>query len=194
MLHNLQLESPRRPYADITAFRDAMAAMAATVCVVATQLGAERIGRTVTSVLSLTADPPAVVVSIDAASQLADHIGRTGGFSLAVLAHDQQAIADAFAGAVEPAQRFAIGQWLSWKSGHPRLIGAVAAMECEVLGAVATPTHILFIGGAVAIDLAGHRSPLIWQQREYKSLAEIPPPARQAPTGPAPTLQPERAR
>jgi flavin reductase (DIM6/NTAB) family NADH-FMN oxidoreductase RutF len=177
MHHNLQLESARRPYADNKAFRDAMASMAATACVVATQFGAERLGRTVTSVLSLTVDPPAVVVSIDAASQLADQIGRTGGFSLAMLAQGQQAIADAFAGAVDPGRRFAIGEWLSWKSGHPRLIGAVAAMDCEVLGAVATATHILFVGGAVAIDLADDRSPLIWQQREYRSLAEVPPPS-----------------
>lgn len=177
MHHTIQLEPALRPYADTKAFRDTMASMAATACIVTTRLGAERLGRTVTSVLSLSVDPPAVMVSIDATSRLADQIGRTGGFSLAMLAQGQQAIADAFAGSVDPRQRFEIGKWLSWKSGHPRLAGAVAAMDCEVLGTVATATHVLFVGGAVAIDLADYRSPLIWQQREYRSLAEAPPPS-----------------
>lgn len=181
MHHTIQIEPALRPYADTKAFRDTMASMAATACVVTTQLGADRLGRTVTSVLSLSVDPPAIIVSIDAASRLADQINRTGGFSFAMLAQGQHAIADAFAGGVDPQHRFEIGKWMSWKSGHPRLSGAVAAMDCAVIGAMSTATHVLFVGGAVDIDLAAYRSPLIWQQREYRSLAGAAPPS--APVG-----------
>lgn len=160
-----------RPYVDVGTYRDSMASMGTTACLVTAQLGGERLGRTVTSVFSLSIEPPAILVSIDMASRLADHIAKTRGFSFAMLAEGQQAIADAFAGRGDPARRFDNGRWMSWKSGHPRLVGAVAAMDCEVLGAIETGTHVLFAGGVVDIDLVSDRPPLIWQQRQYRSLA-----------------------
>lgn len=174
MPDTLRLEPALRPYVDTKTFRDAMAAMGTTASLVTTQLGAERLGRTVTAVLSLSVEPPAILISIDIASQLADHVIKTGGFSFALLARGQEAIADAFAGKVNTERRFDTGQWLTWKSGHPRLRGAVAAMDCAVLGAVETGTHVLFVGGVVDIDLVAERSPLIWHQRQYKALAEEP--------------------
>ncbi len=151
-----------------------MASMGTTASLVTTQFGVECLGRTVTSVFSLSVEPPAILLSIDITSRLADHIVKTGGFSFALLAQGQQTIADAFAGRGDPERRFDTGRWLKWKSGHPRLIGAVAAMDCTVLGAVETGTHVLFVGGVVDIDLGTDRSPLIWQKRQYKALAEEP--------------------
>lgn len=141
---------------------------------VTAQLGTERLGRTVTSVFSLSVEPPAILVSIDMSSRLADHIAKTRGFSFAMLAEGQRAIADAFAGRGDPERRFDEGRWLNWKSGHPRLMGAVVSMECSVIGAIETGTHVLFAGGVIDIDLVADRAPLIWQQRQYKSLAQQP--------------------
>lgn len=179
----LRLQPAPRPFADIRTFRESMAAMASTACLVTTQLGTERLGRTVTSTFSLSVEPPSVLVSIDMSSRLVDHIVKTGGFSFAMLALDQDAIADAFAGKVEPQHRFDTGRWTSWTSGHPRLLGAVAAMDCAVLGTVDAGTHLLVVGGVVDIDLASGRTPLIWQQRQYRALAgpnlvEEPSPVR----------------
>jgi flavin reductase (DIM6/NTAB) family NADH-FMN oxidoreductase RutF len=171
----LRLEPSLRPYVDTTTFRNAMAAMGATASLVTTQLGAERLGRTVTSVFSLSVEPPAILVSIDMSSRLADHIVKTGGFSLALLAQGQEAIADAFAGRSDPERRFETGRWMTWKSGHPRLVGSVASMDCAVLGAVETGSHVLFVGGVIDIDLVAERSPLIWHQRQYKRLSEDTP-------------------
>jgi flavin reductase len=172
MPDTFRLEPAPRAYEDTGSFRDAMASMAATACLVTTRSGAERLGRTVTSVFSLSVEPPAILVSIDMSSRMADHIVKTRGFSLAMLAQGQQAIADAFAGQGDPQRRFDTGRWLAWRSGHPRLSGAVAAMDCALLGAMETGTHVLFAGGVVDIDLAPERAPLIWQQRRYKTLAE----------------------
>lgn len=172
MPDTLRLERALRPYADTKTFRDAMAAMGATASLVTTQLGSERLGRTVTSVLSLSVEPPAILISIDMSSRLADHVIKTGGFSFALFAQGQEAIADAFAGKVDAEHRFDTGRWLTWNSGHPRLVGAVAAMDCAVLAAVETGTHVLFVGGVVDIDLVANRSPLIWHRRQYKALAE----------------------
>ncbi len=167
-----QLKSAKRPNVDNKTFRDAMASLASTVCVVTTQLGDERLGRTVTAMFSLSADPPTILISIDMESRLADHIAKTNGFSLAMLSERQADIANAFAGRVDPEKRFENGLWSSWMSGHPRLAGAVAALDCEVIGAIEIGTHVLFAGALVDIELVSERPPLIWHQREYNTLAQ----------------------
>jgi flavin reductase len=48
-------------------------------------------------------------------------------------------------------------------------------MDCAVLGAIETGTHVLFAGGVVDIALVSERKPLIWHERRYKSLAETAP-------------------
>lgn len=168
----LRLQSGGNFHADIRTFRDAMASMASTACLVTTQFGGERLGRTVTSVFSLAVEPPAILVSIDTSSRLVDHIVKTGRFAFSLLAQGQEAIADAFAGKVEASRRFDIGRWASWDSGHPRLDGALAAMDCEVLGMIETGTHLLFAGGVLDIALAPEKIPLIWHERRYKTLTD----------------------
>src|SRR5215217_5248199 len=134
----MRLHPPRRPLVGNAEFRAAMSAMASTVSVVTARRGDERIGRTVTSMLSLSMDPPTILVSIDIMSRLADLIAKTGGFSFAMLADDQQDIGDAFAGRVEAGERFNVGQWIDWPSGHPMLTGAVSALDCDVIGSIET--------------------------------------------------------
>ncbi|QWK81526.1 flavin reductase family protein [Ochrobactrum sp. BTU1] len=164
------LQSPLRPLVGKSLFRDGMAAAASTVCVVTTRLGVEKIGRTVTSVMSLSAEPPTLLISIDVSSRVVDHVLRTEGFSIALLAQGQQPIADAFAGHTALERRFDNGQWSAWKSGHPRLNGALAVMDCTLLGSIETQSHVLFAGGVVDIDLDQQRTPLVWQQRQYRSV------------------------
>ena len=108
----MHLRPSRRPVVGNAEFRSAMAAMASTVSLVTARRGDERIGRTVTSVMSLSINPPTILISIDILSRLADLIAKTGGFSFAMLADDQSEVADAFAG----------GSWQ--KSGSAAASGA----------------------------------------------------------------------
>lgn len=169
----MHLRPSRRPVIGNTEFRAAMAAMASTVSVVTARRGDERIGRTVTAVLSMAANPPTVLVSIDILSRLADLIAKTGGFSIAMLAADQAEVADAFAGKVEAGGRFALGKWSDWPSGHPMLLGSVTALDCEVIGAIETGTHVLFAGAIVEAETTTSRVPLVWQRHQYHGLTGL---------------------
>lgn len=169
------LDSAFRPYADKRDFRDAMASFGTTACVVTARRGDLRLGRTVTSVFSLSIDPPSILVSIDIKSELADVIRGTYGFSFAMLSQSQQDIANAFAGFEEPEKRFDTGRWTSWSSGHPRLADAVVAMDCDLIGAMETESHILFAGGVMDLEIDRDRSPLIWHRREYRQLSPLNP-------------------
>jgi flavin reductase (DIM6/NTAB) family NADH-FMN oxidoreductase RutF len=166
----MALRPLRRPAVNDAEFRSAMSGLASSVHVVTARRGDERIGRTATSVLSLSAQPPAILVSIDIVSRLADLIAKTGSFSLAMLAAGQEAIADAFAGQVEPAERFNVGQWGSWPSGQPFLRGAVTVLDCEVIGAMETGTHVLFAGAIVEAETSTDASPLLWHRHGYRVL------------------------
>lgn len=169
----MKLHPPRRPVVGNAEFRAAMSGMAATVGVVTARRGDEQIGRTVTSLLSLSLNPPTLLVSIDIMSRLADLIAKTGGFSLALLADDQQEVADAFAGHVEPGARFGNAQWSQWPSGHPMLMGAVTALDCDVIGSIETGTHVLFAGAVIEAESNTGRSPLLWQRHGYHGLGGL---------------------
>lgn len=172
MIDSFRLAASSRPGEDSRSFRDAMASMASTACLVTTRLGTQQLGRTVTSVFSLSVEPPAILVSIDLSSPMVDHIVKSRGFSFAILAQDQHAVADAFAGRGDPERRFDTGLWSNWESGHPRLAGSVATMDCTMLGAIETGTHVLFAGGVVDSEHTPERRPLIWHDRRYTTIAE----------------------
>lgn len=169
----MRLAPARRPPVGSAEFRAAMSAMGSTVSVVTARRGDERVGRTVTSMLSLSIAPPTILVSIDIVSRLADMIAKSGGFSLALLADDQREIADAFAGGIDPEGRFDVGSWSDWPSGHPMLLGAAAALDCEVTGSIETGTHVLFAGAVVEAETTTSRSPLLWQRHHYHRLGGL---------------------
>jgi len=175
---SLPLTRPARASIDQQSFRDAMASMAASVSLVTAEDGGVRLGRTVTAAMSLALDPPSIVVSIDIISPLVDVITRAGGFSFAVLAQDQEALAEAFAGRVAAERRFDGGHWSQWSSGQPRLAGAVISADCELIGSIETGKSVLFAGALVEIDTDLLKPPLVWHHRRYGTVNVGPPVTR----------------
>src|ERR1700737_1538566 len=104
------------PLQDATdrAFREAMGQLASGVCVVTFGSGGERTGLTATSVASLSADPPSLLVCVNRAASRHRSVQSHGEFVVNVLAADQREIADRFGGAagLEGAARFLDGRWL----------------------------------------------------------------------------------
>ena len=170
---SMALRPTRKPVVNTAEFRSAMSSVASSVSVVTARRGDEVVGRTVTAMLSLSANPPTVLISIDIMSRLADLIAKTGGFSMAVLAEDQAEIADAFAGKVVAEERFDRGDWSRWPSGQPMLAGAVTVVDCEVIGSIETGTHVLFAGAIVEAEADDERRPLLWQRHGYHRLESI---------------------
>ncbi|AEQ52756.1 flavin reductase family protein [Pelagibacterium halotolerans] len=150
-------------------FTGAMSTLAASVTVVTARSGDAQYGRTVTAMLSLSAEPPAVIVSITRDTELARTIDEAGRFSLSVLAQGQEAVADAFAG-WGPEDRFSVDDWQHWPSGQPLLAGAVTSLDCVLAGAIVMDTHTLYAGIVTHTRSFPDRAPLIWQRRGYRAL------------------------
>lgn len=169
----MAMRAPRRPAVSDADFRSALSGLASGVHVVTAADGVERVGRTVTSVLSLSDKPPSVLVSIDNTSRLSEIIARKGSFSMAMLAADQSEVGDAFAGRLGLDDRFVIGNWGTWASGQPKLGSAVSVIDCEVIGSMETPTHLLFAGAIVEAETDTSLMPLIWNRHGYHGLGGL---------------------
>ena len=126
-------------------FRNAMRRLTGGVSVITAGRGRDIGGMTVTSVSSLSVEPPTLIVSVNRAASSWPLIQRHGFFGVNILNADQLEIAERFTGkdGLKGAQRFAGAEWFTRASGVPLLSGALAAIECEVEETVerAFPCH-----------------------------------------------------
>ena len=169
---SMELRAPTHPALSEKEFRVAMGSLAASVSVVAVAHKGQRLGRTVTSLFSLSLAPPTVLVSINMMSRMADLVVRSGRFSIAILAQDQQSVGDAFAGRYGEMDRFNFGTWRQWPSGTPLLEGAATLMDCELVGSMEAAGHLLLAGTPIEAEVS-NRQPLLWHNRDYQSLAPL---------------------
>jgi len=144
---------------------------------------------TVTSLSSLSVEPPALIVSINRASSSWPLVKRYGFFGVNILNSDQVEIAERFTGkgGLKGADRFAGAEWTTRASGVPLLTGALAAINCEVEDIVERHSHAILIGRVLDLQLAGRTAALAYWQGRYVAidqdedaakLAEVSVPAR----------------
>ena len=167
---HLPLRTSRAPVIAAQEFKDAMAKLVFSISVVTARHGAEQLGRTVTSFMPLSADPPHIAVSIDVTSRLIDLIGSSEKFSISFPSLGQEMIADTFAGKRSIADRFSVADWGYWPSGNPRLPETAISIDCELAGSIDVGDHILFIGAVVEMEIGIARDCLLWNERDYLRL------------------------
>ena len=132
------------------------------VSVITAGRGKDITGMTVTSVSSLSVDPPTLIVSINREASSWPLLKRHGFFGVNILTADQLDIAERFTGkgGLKGADRFAGAQWTTRVSGVPLLVGALAAIDCEVEDIVERHSHAIVIGRVLDIRLS--RVPRRW--------------------------------
>ncbi|MDI9580522.1 MAG: flavin reductase family protein, partial [Thermobispora sp.] len=86
-------------------FREAMAQLAAGVAVITVQEERDDIGTTVSSLMSVSLEPPLVLVSIASQSYVTEVLLRRDRWAASLLADGQQAIASRFATPGRPSAR-----------------------------------------------------------------------------------------
>jgi flavin reductase (DIM6/NTAB) family NADH-FMN oxidoreductase RutF len=153
-------------------FRGAMRHLAGGVSVITVGLGKEITGMTVTSVSSLSVDPPTLIVSINRESSSWPLLKRYGFFGLNILTADQIDVADRFTGkdGLKGAARFAGAQWIIRASGVPLLVGALAAIDCEVEDIVERHSHAIVIGRVLDIQASTRTAALAYWQGQYLAI------------------------
>jgi|SoiMethySBSTD1v2_1073268.scaffolds.fasta_scaffold423902_2 flavin reductase (DIM6/NTAB) family NADH-FMN oxidoreductase RutF len=170
-------------------FRGAMRHLAGGVSVITAGRGRDISGMTVTSVSSLSVDPPTLIVSINRETSSWPLVKRYGFFGVNILTSDQIDIAERFTGkgGLKGAARFAGADWTTRASGVPLLVGALAAIDCEVEDIVERHSHAIVIGRVLDVAVSARTAALAYWQGRYVAidqdedaakLAEVSVPAR----------------
>jgi flavin reductase (DIM6/NTAB) family NADH-FMN oxidoreductase RutF len=160
------------------------------VSVITAGRGKDISGMTVTSVSSLSLDPPTLIVSVNRSASSWPLLQRYGAFGVNILAADQIDIAERFAGkdGLKGATRFAGAEWTTRASGVPLLVGALAAIDCEIEEIIERHSHAILIGRVRDLQVSSRTAALAYWQGQYLAidrdedavrLAEVSlPPAR----------------
>jgi len=157
---------------DATTFRAAFRRLAGGVAVITVGRGAGRTGLTATSVVSFSAEPAILVFTLDGASSTRPVLEREGRFGVAFLAFEQRAVAERFAGVggLKGAARYDGAAWTTAATGAPLLVGALAALDCEVEETIERHGRLLVFGRirAALADPDDRRPPLVYAEGAYR--------------------------
>jgi flavin reductase (DIM6/NTAB) family NADH-FMN oxidoreductase RutF len=153
-------------------FRSAMRQLTGGVSVITAGRGRHVSGMTVTSVSSLSVDPPALIVSLNRESSSWPLVKRYGFFGVNILTSDQIDIAERFTGkgGLKGADRFAGVRWMTRASGVPLLVGALAAVDCEVEEIVERHSHAIVIGRVMDVAVSTRTAALAYWQGQYVAI------------------------
>jgi flavin reductase (DIM6/NTAB) family NADH-FMN oxidoreductase RutF len=155
-----------------TDLRGAMRQLTGGVSVITAGRGKDISGMTVTSVSSLSIEPATLIVSINREASSWPLVKRHGFFGVNILASDQIDIAERFTGkgGLKGAARFTGAEWVTRASGVPLLVGALAAIDCEVEDIVERHSHAIVIGRVMDLQLSTRTAALAYWQGQYVAI------------------------
>ncbi|WP_243095095.1 flavin reductase family protein [Thermus thalpophilus] len=148
-------------------FRQTLGRFATGVTVVSVRTGEGVHGMTANAFLSVSLDPPLVLVSVDRRARTHGLLLEAGRYGVSVLAEGQRDLSDHFAGrGVGEAQPV-------WREvlGVPLLEGALAHVVARVVEAHPAGDHTLFIGEVEHLGY-GEGRPLLFFGGRYHGLGE----------------------
>ncbi|WP_234430884.1 flavin reductase family protein [Streptomyces sp. NRRL F-4489] len=160
-------------------FRAALSRLAAGVVLVTAHdpdAGArgEDVGMTATAFLSVSLDPPLVMVSVRNDSRMDDLLAQQPLWAVSVLAERQRHVAGRFAMKGRISDRLLFQDIPSVRgeaSGAPLIGGALAALECRTEQRVVAGDHTLVIGRVLASATADEdEGPLMYFRGKYRHL------------------------
>ena len=148
--------------------RETMGAFCSGVVVVTAlgrEPGAQPLGFTCQSFVSLSLDPPLISISPARTSSTWPRIREVGRFAVNVLAHDHAHLSSKFARS--GADKYAGVSWRPAPDGSPVLDGVSAWIECEVWREYDGGDHTIVIGEVTALGHDVRRPPLLYYRGGY---------------------------
>jgi flavin reductase (DIM6/NTAB) family NADH-FMN oxidoreductase RutF len=136
------------------------------VAVVTVDLEGERIGLTVSSLVSLSLEPPLVGLAVSRQAALHELLRRAGAFGVSLLGEGQEELATRFSRGVPP---IALWTGVPVREGEraPLLEGALGWLECETRAEHAVGDHTLFVGEVVTAEPGAPGRPLVHLDQRF---------------------------
>lgn len=153
-------------------FKDAMAALPSGVTVATCRnVRGEAYGVTLSSVTSLSLDPPMVLACFARNSMTLQALYPRVPFRLHVLAAGQEELAYTFAG--RKADKFAAVDWDRGVAGPPRLQCCAVTLLCRVAHVIPGGDHMIVTANVVEIDVDDACRTLVYHRRRLAPLPAL---------------------
>ena len=172
---------------DKEGFKEALGQFASGVTVITVDSVAGPHGMTASAFCSVSLAPPLVLVCVKTGNTMWTRLDAVSGFAVNILAEDQEALSNRFAGGIVDAE----GNWNPWpedrskfedldyttaeKTGAPVLSGTLSALDCLIEKRVEAGDHTIFVGRVVASRALprGKGRPLVYHAGGYKRLEKV---------------------
>jgi len=152
-------------------FRHAMRRLATTVTLITAGHGEGWRGLAATAVMSVSADPPTLLVAINRAAGLHPLLSGEALFCVNLLADRHRELVGIFSGQKKGLDRFETGNWVAGPKGIPVLADALASIVCRKTQTIEVSTHSLFIGEVEQVKNHDDIAPLVWVDGGFASAA-----------------------
>ena len=147
--------------------RQIMGRFATGVTLVTARSDEKILGMTANAVLSLSLDPPLILVSVNKKNQMRKFLKKSNYFAINVLRDDQEEISRRFA--TPGPKDFSDLELVESKTGSPVLVNALAFIDCQIVQVVPGGDHDMFIGKPLAGETRDG-NPLIFYSGQYTQL------------------------
>ena len=139
------------------------------VAVLAVDHEGDRMGVTISSLVSLSLDPPLIGVSVGKQASLYELLRNAGTFALSILGGEQEDLALRFASGRPP-----LVHWdgVAMREGQfaPLIDGALGWIEARTRAEHEAGDHTFFIADAVSVERGPAQTALMYRDRSYHSL------------------------
>jgi flavin reductase (DIM6/NTAB) family NADH-FMN oxidoreductase RutF len=140
----------------------------AGVSVVVAESNGRRAGLTMSSLVSLSLDPPLVGISLAKVASLYEVLQEADEWTASILGGDQDGLAQHFARSVPP---LVLWDGIDVRDDDPRLIAdAVGWLRMRTVQEVPIGDHTLFVGEVLDLERGPATSSLVYLDRRYVSL------------------------
>jgi flavin reductase (DIM6/NTAB) family NADH-FMN oxidoreductase RutF len=139
------------------------------VSVLSVDYDGDRMGVTVSSLVSLSLEPPLIGVSIGKQASCYELLRRAGRFAISMLGSDQEEVARRFASGFPPLVHW---QGVATRDGRfaPLIEGALGWIEAEVQAEHGAGDHTLFVAAPVSVEQGPSRRALVYRESSYHAL------------------------
>lgn len=156
----------RQPRAiDQRLFRNTLGSFATGVTIITTELDGEVHGMTANAFMSVSLEPPLIVVSIDHRARLHGALKLGDRYGVSLLAENQRALSQHFGGRPDPNVRARFCRL----DDTPLIDQAVAYIIARVVDIHPAGDHTLFIGEVDQLEYTDRR-PLLFHRGRYRQL------------------------
>ncbi|MFN8444269.1 MAG: flavin reductase family protein [Caldilineaceae bacterium] len=160
-------EPSTQPF-DTRGFRNACGKFATGITVVTVEVDGEVHGMTANAFMSVSLDPPLVVVSVGKKAHMHRFLAECERFAISILNRDQEAYSGHFAGFspkdFEPA--------FETRHNHPVIANAIAYFVTRPYAAHEAGDHTLYIGQVEYFE-SNDQAPVLYYEGKYRQVAAI---------------------